>query len=378
MKLIINTSNLYVGGGLQVAISFINELKTLQQDNEYHVFLSQAASNQIEQETFPNNFHFYLIETSPSSLKTRKSIIQKLNELEEKIAPNIVFSVFGPTFWRPKTVHVMGFALPWLINPDSSAFGQLPFIKRLKKRLEILYKAHYVKNNADYYVTETEDTKERLSTFHNIKEENIFVVGNTYNAYFDTTNQKEITLPQKEDSEFRLITVSHNYPHKNLKVIKELIPYLEKQSMRYKFVLTIDKESYNTLFSEVSDYVINLEPISSDLCPFVYKECDALFLPTLLECFTASYPEAMKSQKPILTSALSFAHTLCQDAALYFDPLNPKDIADNIIKLFNNKSLQEELVAKGTERLKDFETAESRARKYLELCEQIYKKDNKQ
>lgn len=52
MKIIINTSNLYVGGGVQVALSFISELKIMNFKNEYHIFLSQAVDKQINQDTF--------------------------------------------------------------------------------------------------------------------------------------------------------------------------------------------------------------------------------------------------------------------------------------------------------------------------------------
>ena len=93
----------------------------------------------------------------------------------------------------------MGFALPWLINPNSSAFGQLAFVKRVRKQLEILYKSYFVRNNADYYVTETEDTKSKLSQLHSINTDKIFVVGNTYNSYFDEPITKSVSLPERQD-----------------------------------------------------------------------------------------------------------------------------------------------------------------------------------
>jgi glycosyltransferase involved in cell wall biosynthesis len=93
-----------------------------------------------------------------------------------------------------------------------------------------------------------------------------------------------------------------------------------------------------------------------------------MFLPTLLECFSASYAEAMAMKTPILTSDMGFAHTVCQDAALFFNPLNPNEIADKIISLADSPELQKELVKHGTERLQDFGTSEDRARQILEIC----------
>jgi len=295
--------------------------------------------------------------------------------LENEIDPDIVFSLFTPTYWRPKNKHIVGFALGWMTNPKSEAYQVLSLKQKIRRRLDSMYKTYYVKRDSDYFIVETEDVKEKLFKVLNIPKENTFVVGNTYSSYFDQKEYPQFELPEKKQNEFRFITIAHNYPHKNIKIIKEVLPYLQDREIVYKFFVTIDDESYNVIFKEYKDQVINLGSVESKYCPSLYEQCDALFLPTLLESFTASYPEAMKMRKPILTSDLSFAHSLCQDAALYFDPLDPKDIADKIIELSEDQELQQTLIKRGTERLKDFETAKSRAKKYLDICEKIITKE---
>jgi glycosyltransferase involved in cell wall biosynthesis len=373
MNLIINTSNLYVGGGVQVAISFINELKFIEEKNIYHIFLSKEIEKQLNKKSFPKNFKFYLIEESPSSLKNRRKIVKKLNDLEIKINPDAVFSIFAPTYWRPKSKHVAGFALGWITNPKSLAFQTLSFKEKIKRKLDSYYKTYYIKRDIDYYVVETEDVKEKLIKILNINENRIFVVSNTYSSVYDKNNYDKLLLPDKKNNEFRLITIAHNYPHKNIKIIKDVLPFLENEQVKYKFYITIDNESYEKIFKGLEDKVINLGSVETKYCPSLYEQCDALFLPTLLESFSASYPEAMKMKKPILTSNLSFAHSICKDAALYFDPLDPKDIAQKIIKLSQNRNLQEDLINKGLNQLQNFETAKSRAIKYLKICKQIIK-----
>lgn len=377
MKLLINTSNLYVGGGLQVALSFLNELKQMKQKHEYYVFLSQAVAKQIDQSSFPGNFTFYLIEKSPSSLKSRRSVVAKLNELEEEIKPDVVFSVFGPTYWRPKSKHLMGFANGWVYNPDSVLFDMMSWFKKIKSRLSIEYKKYFIKRDAEYYVLETNDAKEKFAKTLGIKHDDVFVVGNTYNSIFEDpsyceeSNKNYLKLPEKEVDEFRLVYIAHNHPNKNLRIINEVIPLLGDRNI--KFVLTIDEKSYHELFGETSKSIMNLGPVAQKSCPSVYKQCNALFASTLLETFSAAYPEAMKMNRPILTSNYSFATDICGDAALYFDPLNSEDIAHKIMKLVDDKELQSELVKKGEKRLESFETARSRAEKYIELCEKIAK-----
>ena len=58
MNIIINTSNLYVGGGVQVALSFINELNNISAENNYHVFVSRAVRDQIDYRIFSDKFKY--------------------------------------------------------------------------------------------------------------------------------------------------------------------------------------------------------------------------------------------------------------------------------------------------------------------------------
>jgi len=375
MKIVLNTSNLYFGGGLQVALSFINELKTLNKKHNYYIFLSQALKKQIDQASFAENFIFYLLETTPAKLQNRKKTVQELDRLENSIEPDIVFSLFGPSYWKPKSKHIMGFANGWVLQKDSIAYGALSFLQRVKMRLWVEYVQYYAKRDATYYILETEDARARLEETFKVSKKNTFVVGNSYSSVFDMKElilEKSayyIQLPQKEENEFRLLLISHNQPSKNIKIVNKLIPLLKNYNI--KFIFTIDEVSFQSLFANKPNEVINVGPIAQKSCPSLYKQCDALFLPTLLEIFTASYPEAMKMQKPILTSNYSFATEVCADAAFFFDPLSPEDMAEKIIELYQNKHLEKELIAKGEKRLLQFETAGTRAKKYIEICEKI-------
>ncbi len=134
--MLINTSNLYVGGGVQVALSFIKELEKLETDNEYYIFCSPEIYGQLP-DNINDRIKIYLIDQSPSSILHRRKINKELWDLEEQIKPDIVFSIFGPTYWKPKAKHLMGFALPWITNPQSIAFDRLNIVKRFKKRLGV-------------------------------------------------------------------------------------------------------------------------------------------------------------------------------------------------------------------------------------------------
>jgi glycosyltransferase involved in cell wall biosynthesis len=371
VELIINTTNIKVGGGIQVSLSFIEELKKFN-DNEYHIFLSKVVSHQINKESYSKNFHFYNFDISPSSLTKGYKVRRELNRLEKKINPDLVFTVFGPAYWKPKTLHVSGFDDGWCYNPNSIAFKQLSFKKKIRNKLIVARKNWAIKK-ADYIIVETNVAKNNISKFLSINGDRIYVVGNTYHSIYSKVNNNNSSV--ERDKDFKLLVLSAFYPHKNLKIINKVIPILKnKSSKNFIFYLTINEDDFKQNFIE-SDSIKNLGPHNVYECPALYDKSDALFLPTLLETFSANYPESMIMNKPILTSGYDFAEDICQDAALYFDPLNPEDIANKIIQLSESENIYNELVSNGQKRLLELETPMSRAEKYLNLFENIITKE---
>jgi glycosyltransferase involved in cell wall biosynthesis len=368
MKLIINTSNMVVGGSIQVSLSLIEELKNYT-ENEYHIFLSPSVNIQIDTNSFGDNFHFYLFNTSPSSIRDGTKIRQRLNKLENIIKPDVVFTVFGPAFWTPKSLHVSGYANGWCYNPNSIAFKKFHFLKRLKFKVSIFFRNILIKR-ANYLIVETETAKKNIVKYLNIDQEKIFVVGNTFHqVYNDILNEIQRTPLERE--EFKLLVLSAYYPHKNLNVINDVSIELAKNSnVTFKFYLTLPDEIFQKHFGANSQ-IENLGVQEIKNCPKLYGMVDALFLPTLLETFTANYPEAMKMEKPILTSDLDFAHELCGNAALYFNPLDSVDIAKKVIILSQSPILYNELVDNGRNRLNEYETSSSRTSKYLEIFRKV-------
>ena len=134
----------------------------------------------------------------------------------------------------------------------------------------------------------------------------------------------------------------------------------------FRFILTISPNEFfiNNVYAKE---VLLLGNVSISECPSLYFQSDALFLPTLLECFSASYPEAMFMKKPILTSDIGFAKGICGDAAMYFNPLCPASIGEAIYRLANNVIERDKLIANGIKRLKVFDTYEERTKKYLKI-----------
>ena len=85
-----------------------------------------------------------------------------------------------------------------------------------------------------------------------------------------------------------------------------------------------------------------------------FKNADCYILPSLSEGFGLPVLEAFYYQTPVLCSNTTSLPEVAGDAALYFDPYNPQDIADAIIKFYTSPSLAAQLIETGNEQLKRF------------------------
>ena len=367
MKIFINLSNLKIGGGLQVAHSFLDEMKRNNED-KFIVVISKQMENILNLSSFSENFIFHKYSLVFSPFYSIFGVDKTLSELETIYSPDIVFTLFGPSFWTPKSLHIMGVANGWWYYPDSPAWDRVSFKDKIKKNVLNRLKVHQLKSQADHFIVETNDAKERVNKFLKISKDKIDVIGNTYNAVF---NNIDLNV-EKENSKFKVISVSAYYPHKNIEIIRDIANLLNTKNITdIHFYVTLPNTKYVELFSDVTNHVTNLGVMKISDLPNTYSLMDATLLPTLMETFSASYPEAMKMKLPIVTSDLSFARDICSDAALFVNSQDPNAILDSIMLLKNNRGIYESLVSKGLVRLSSFETAESRACKYIDLCKSL-------
>ncbi len=374
MKLLINCADQRGTGVCQVAASFLIECRSFT-ENEYIVFISAPVKKYVGNVSFPSNFKFYEFDDKPLCSITGWPTIIKMKRIEAEEKPDVTFSVFGPSYWRPKSPHLMGYAYAHYVYPESPLFSLLTLREKTDVKIRKMLHVSQLKKNGDYYVCETDDVKERWCDIYHIPKENVFVAYNTASEPFFEYK----STGRDKDNEFRFYTLCSPYRHKNLEILNEVCPLIPSLNINksIKFYTTLPDDSYKRIFNEETrKYIINVGPQVVSECPKIVDQSDALFLPTLLECYSASYPEAMCMGKPILTSNLSFAETVCEDAALYFNPLDASDIVEKINMLVSDHQLYTILQEKGLARLKVFGKAKDRTRTYLDICESLIKRNH--
>lgn len=358
------------GGAVQVALSFIHECRR-HTEHEFHVVLGPGVAASLNETDFPANFQFHHKSFGVVGLRTPRHVQREMAALETRIQPDCIVTTSGPSYWRSRAPHLMGFNLPLYIYPESPYLRDLPRIRKLRLSARRWLHCRYFRRDADAFIVQTDDVNQRVRRlFHT---DQVYTVTNNHNAWYSDPPAARPRLPPRGANTFRLLTLSSYYAHKNLELIPGVIDALpERVKARVEFVLTLTQQEYRAHIGARVPHQIQLTgPVPPPECPSLYAECDAMFLPTLAECFSASYPEAMKMRTPIITSDLGFARSICGDAALYFAPRDAASAAQQITRLVDDAALRHSLRERGAGRLAAFDTPAQRADKILEICKTL-------
>lgn len=374
MNILINASNLKAGGGLQVADSICRELGRFTRHHFIVVLSSYFDDTCTAIEKFPNAA-LYKHDVKSDIITTIQGRDEYFDNLVKETGVDVVLTIFGPSVWIPQVPHLCGFARAQMVIKESPFYTQMGKKQLLIQRLKYGIRESGFKRCAKYFYTENPYISARLEKMWHGK--NVYTVTNYYNQVFDHPEQwKEKALPKFDG--ITLLTIATPYPHKNLSIAADSARLLREQhpDLRFRFVLSNERSEFPADISEIEDRFEFIGKVDIGECPSLYQQCDIVFQPTLLECFTAAYPEAMRMERPIITTDLEFARGLCGEAAEYYSAIDAQACADAIYKLAIDRDLRDRLVSNGKEQLSKYDNYSQRAEKLIELTEKIVKMEN--
>lgn len=370
MNFLINASKEKAGGGLQVTDSICKCLNLYPQHHFIVVLSDKFVSTADIIKSYPNvDVYIHTFRDSILTLLTgRYKFLDKLVNIHKIDA---VLTVFGPSRWAPQVPHLCGFARAQLLMPESPYLQVMSWGQRIKKRIKYwLVKQYFNPCKDKFFYSENKMVSERVEKlFWGCK---CYTVTNYYNQLFDTPEQwRNHILPEFDG--VTLLTIATFYPHKNLGISKEIAQYLKSKypTFKFRFVFTVIEKDFGELPESLKEHFCFIGTVDISECPSLYKQCDIAFQPTLIECFTASYPEAMKMEKPIVTTDLPFAKGLCEDAACYYSAMDPKAAAESIYKVATDEKYAHQLMENGKEQLLKYDNYIQRAEKLIKILEDI-------
>ena len=250
---------------------------------------------------------------------------------------------------RTKVKQVYLFDWPYAINPDSVVWNRMDRRDRLVRKIKLSLLRRRIRRPV-VTIAQTPVAKEALERLYGLP--NVAIVPNAVSLdNLDTTREKRFALPAGR----KLLYLTYYYPHKNLEILIDVAVRIRELGRDYRIILTIAANQHKNaarLLQEIRDrdlgeIIVNVRPVAMADVPSLYRSCDGLLMPTLLESFSGTYVEAMFHGIPIFTSDLDFAKGVCGDAACYFDPNDADDIVSKLDTVFDDPSRSASLMEAG-------------------------------
>ncbi len=235
--------------------------------------------------------------------------------------------------------------------PEYSHSAPMPWEARERLWRGILPKATYI-------VTGAEVGKAEVLKYYHVQEKQIII------NPFPTPNFAQKTDYQNIDV-FKSFGIKKEYlyfpaqfwAHKNHVVLLYAIKQLkEKNNLDFDVVFTgSDKGNMAHVKSVAEKLGVEknihfLGFVSVEEMVSLYKNAFALTFTSILGPDNLPPLEAMALGCPVISSEYAGAHEQLRDAALFFEPTNEEELAEQVVKLKQNPKLREQLIGKGKKR----------------------------
>jgi len=359
-------------GSEQVFFNLVKNLAELDYENQYFLFTdrdpkkNKELTDEIEKLSLKDNFKVIFI-NSPNRFWWN---LWALPKHIQKNPVDVFHTQYIAPFWLPKNVKLVLTIHDISFNNFAQfiKFSDLFFLKALIPRsLRMAAKT----------IAVSEFTREEIEKFYKIPAEKIAVAENGID--FETFNQnvsrekldavrKKYDLPEKF-----VFYIGTLQPRKNIPVLIEAAKDLDT-----KLIVAGNRKAHN--FDPEIDATIEkcglqkkiIFPgwINEEDKPAMYKLADCFVFPSLYEGFGIPILEAMAAGTPVVSSDIPALREVGGDTALFCDPKNGLEFAENIRKILTDKDLRKILIEKGKQQAQKFswhQTAEKMLKIYKSL-----------
>jgi len=271
--------------------------------------------------------------------------------------------------------------IPYIISiPDVmyKHYSNLPeysFKNRLINDFIFKYSTKYsVLTIADSYFG-----KDDIHKFLNVPKEKIEVISYLPAGYVFSSKDMSRKKADEILAKYSLPEKFVFYPaqfwaHKNhTNLVKAISIAKEKHGEKIPLILVGDDkanyENYNKVMNlvndlDIKDQVMHLGYVTDEEIVALYKKSLALVFCSLGGPTNIPIIEGMFLGAPVICSNLFAMPEQVGDAGVLFDPLNPGDMAEKIIKVFRDENLRKQMIEKGYKQIENF-TFESYANQWI-------------
>jgi glycosyltransferase involved in cell wall biosynthesis len=347
-------------------------LSKLDQANDYYLFFNKPEFDSYNPSS--PKFHKILADAPIYSLREHTHF----NKILKKYKLDLMhFTHFNAPFFYKGNSIVTIHDLTLSFYPGKKKRSML-------HRLGYVLTLHAAVKKAKKIITISKNSKNDLKKLLKTPEEKIEIIYQGVSEKFKQINDnlriKETLKKYKINNPFFLYTGVWR-SHKNIpNLIKAFKKVRELSSDDIKLVITGKEDPFYPEVKElprelgIENHVIFTGLVEESELIDLYNAADLYVFPSFYEGFGLPPLEAMACGTPVAASEASSIPEICgKGNAVFFDPNDFNDMAQNIHALYKDKGLQEELIKKGFVRVDEFSwqtMAELTHNLYLECLNQ--------
>lgn len=345
--------------------NLVANLAEIDKSNEYVLFLRKQEYDSLI--TPGNNFRKRLADVQWHSFAEQTVF---LNILYKENLDLVHFPYFSyPIFYkRPFVITIHDLILFYYPTGKASRLPGWIYQLKLFMYERLMYQAA---SHAKKIFAVSNATKNEL--IHQLKADPERVVVTYEGEHLETA-----IAPLAKDSVIRIpsqyfLYVGNAYPHKNLEKLLKVFEEFSEEIPQVDLVL-VGKEDYfyeqlqrKILEFKLVNSVTLLTSVTDAQLQSLYRGAIALVMPSLMEGFGLPTVEAMANNCLVLASGIPSLREVCQDAAIYFNPLDRDDMRNALKNAYYNQAALATNKKIGLERVKMFSW-----RKMAEETLQIY------
>jgi len=342
-----------IGGLRQYFLRLFRELLTNDMDNSYVFFYFKHNIEELE------DLGTDKWKDGAILLNNQDEIRQHFNKID------LYFCLFGALWPRPvPKPSVVG------LSDIQERFFPEFFTSRDIWSREMHYRPST--KAADQVITVSEFSKKSIAKFHRIPNDKIHVAYHAADEFFYSSDIKGkktfIQLPGRY-----IFYPANRWLHKNHNNLLKALSILKTEhNLTVDCVLTgFDYPTGYPLKRNIEEYgltkqVHDIGYVSRDDLKYVYQNAAMLCFPSLFEGFGLPLLEAMACGCPVACANVTSMPEVVGDGALLFDPHDPNDIAQCILKILSDDGTADKLRKMGMEKARLFSQSKSAAR-HLEV-----------
>ena len=235
--------------------------------------------------------------------------------------------------------------------------GYLQFPAFFTRTERLFYKRYLEKiiKKAKTIITLSAHSKQSVTTKYKVADTDIDVIYNGVNEDFKPVNQdikSEIKLKYTGDRDYFLYSGAIHRSSNLINLLKAFSVFKKRQQTGMKlFICEKRGSTYNAIAHSLLTYkyrsdVVHLSCLDDAEFVRITASAYALIHPVFFDDFSSSVIQALHCNVPVITSPDSGMADIAGSAALYADPLNYQAIAEQLMLLYKDENLRNDLIKK--------------------------------